>query len=81
MSRDDGAGAKLDASAASFTIKPDAASFVPTGGASATPFYPSTQRSGYDEHLGQDQPRPETLPKKQSFADLGLDSLGFVSDE
>ena len=81
MSRDDGAGAKLDASAASFTFKPDAASFVPTGGASATPFYPSTQRSGYDEHLGQDQPRPETLPKKQSFTDLGLDSLGFVSDE
>ena len=81
MSRDDGAGAKLDASAASFTFKPSAASFVPSGGASATPFYPTTQRSGYDEHLGQDQPRPETLPKKQSFADLGLDSLGFVSDE
>ena len=81
MSRDDGVGTKLDASAASFTFKAGAASFVPTGGASATPFYPSTQRSGYDEHLGQDQPRPETLPKKQSFADLGLDSLGFVSDE
>ena len=81
MSRDDRAGAKLDASAASFTFKPSAASFVPSGGASATPFYPTTQRSGYDEHLGQDQPRPETLPKKQSFADLGLDSLGFVSDE
>lgn len=81
MSRDDEIEGKLDASAASFTFKPAAQAFVPTV-ASAAPFYP-TSRSGYvDTQGGATEPlRAEAVPKKQSFADLGLDSLGFVSDE
>ena len=78
MSHGDDPADKMNAAAASFTFKPAAQAFVP-GVASATPLYPPS-RSGYVDDLdrGAEQPAP---PKRQSFADLGLDSLGFVSDE
>ena len=85
---DDAMEAKtLNASASSFTFKASAASFVPTKAAAAEPFYPQQpyksdpkyQEGGYYD--GATESQPEELPKKKSFADLGLDSLGFVSDE
>ena len=85
---DDAMEAKtLNASASSFTFKASAASFVPTKAAAAEPFYPQQpyksdpkyQEGGYYD--GATESQPEELPKRKSFADLGLDSLGFVSDE
>lgn len=39
------------------------------------------QYAPYDYQQQQSQPQSVELPKKKSLADLGLDSLGFVSDE
>ena len=39
------------------------------------------QYASYEYQQQQSQPQSVELPKKKSLADLGLDSLGFVSDE
>ena len=59
----------------------------------AAPFYPQQQQGGYhdgtaeyyedpydEHHQYQQHQQAVELPKKKSLADLGLDSLGFVSD-
>ena len=87
--------AALNPSAAAFTFKATAPSFTPGStdsrpAAGAAPFYPRPQAPptepeypGYDEfdeYHDHEQDQVVDLPKKKSLADLGLDSLGFVSD-
>ena len=75
----------LDPSAASFSFTASAAAFVPAKPslASAAPFIPASLRADAEarEDEGLDHDERADQPRKQSFADLGLDSLGFVDTE
>ena len=75
----------LDPSAASFSFTASAAAFVPAKPslASAAPFIPASLRADAEarDDEGLDHDERADQPRKQSFADLGLDSLGFVDTE
>ena len=94
--KSEGPAASLNPSAAAFTFKATAPSFTPGSTdprppAGAAPFYPRPQAPpaepeyhGYgelDECHDHAQEDGVDLPKTKSVADLGLDSLGFVSDD